>query len=983
MKILKTQTLRGPNYWSIRHDKLIVGRLDLEDLRDRPSNTIPGFYDGLMTSLPSLIDHYCSPGVRGGFLQRVEKGTMMGHIVEHVALELQTLAGMEVGFGRTRETAEPGIYQVVFAYENEKAGRYALRAAVRLCESIIEEGRYPEFELEKDLADLKELKAGASLGPSTEALVREAESRGIPWMELGVRHLIQFGYGKWQKRMQASLTGQSGILGVELACDKEGTKQMLDSAGIPVPKGTVVYSLSELENSLDWLGGYPIVIKPLDGNHGRGITLDVQNWDQAESAYDRARAVSNGVIVEHYYRGRDHRVLVVNHKVVAVAERIPAHVVGNGRDTIEELVEAVNREPERGEGHDNVLTQITLDKTTDKLLDAQGFDLDTVLRKGEICYLRETANLSTGGVAIDRTDEIHPDNAWIAERASRVIGLDVAGIDIVTDDISRPLKEVDGVIVEVNAAPGLRMHVSPSKGVPRNVAGPIIDMLFPPGSPTRIPIVSITGTNGKTTTTRLTAHIFRQMYNTVGFTTTDGIYLGDRLVEKGDTTGPTSARTILEDPTVDMAVLETARGGLLRSGLAFKQCDIGVVLNVAADHLGIGDINTIDELAKLKAVIAEATKPDGHVVLNADDWRVAEMADRVDAKVVYFSMDPKNELVRSHVKRGGTAAVYEEGYLSILQRDWLLRIEKAEQVPLTMGGRAPFMIANALAASAAAFVHGIKIEDIRMALRTFKASSQQVPGRMNLFNLGHCHVLVDYAHNPAGYEAVGSFVKNWEGPTLGVIGAPGDRRDQDLLTLGEISADLFDRVVIKEDSDRRGRKPGEVADLIVEGVEAGIATRLAAASELANASKPASDDAANLSAPSEAARSDRGKSVGKGFGKAAGKHPSGDCNQPVAKSESQPLAAEPFYSITLDETKAIEWALNNAPENGLVVVLPESVSLAIELIKARNPIPDGFDSIEAMAAPAPKGMAYPSSPVSGSADLVMNGVGAVRVKNAN
>ena len=962
MKILKTQTLRGPNYWSIRYEKLIVARLDLEDLRDRPSDTLPGFYNGLVTSLPSLIEHYCSPGVRGGFLQRLERGTMMGHIVEHVALELQTLAGMEVGFGRTRETATSGIYQVVFAYENEKAGRYALRAAVRLCESIIQDGHYPDSELKEDLADLRELKADASLGPSTEALVREAESRNIPWMELGVRHLIQFGYGKWQKRMQASLTGQSSILGVELACDKEGTKQILDNAGIPVPKGTVIYSLSELEDSLDWLGGYPIVIKPLDGNHGRGITLDIKNWDQAETAYDRARAVSDGVIVEHYYTGRDHRVLVVNHKVVAVAERTPAHVVGNGADTIEQLVELVNRDPARGQGHDNVLTQITLDKTTDKLLDAQGFSLDTVLKKDEVCYLRETANLSTGGIAIDRTDEIHPDNVWIAERASRLIGLDVAGIDIVTDDISQPLKAVDGVIVEVNAAPGLRMHVSPSKGVARNVAGPIIDMLFPPDAPSRIPIVAITGTNGKTTTTRLTAHIFRQMYETVGFTTTDGIYLGDRLVEKGDTTGPVSARTILEDPTVDMAVLETARGGMLRSGLAFKRCDVGVVLNVAADHLGIGDIDTIDQLAKLKAVVAEAAKSDGHVILNADDERVVKMAERVEAEVVYFSMDAKNELVRSHVKKGGVAAVYEEGYLSILQRDWLLRIEKAEQVPLTMGGRAPFMIANALAASAAAFVQGIKIEDIRTALRTFEASSQQVPGRMNLFNMGHCHALVDYAHNPAGYRAVGSFVKNWDGPTLGVIGAPGDRRDQDILELGQIAADVFDQVVIKEDSDLRGREPGEVADLVVHGIQAGQAMLATKAAE--QVEKP-----------------DAKPTAGKGFGTSNGGKKSGAGKGNTTSDESLEIespSAKPFHSIILDETEAIEWALSHAPEKGLVVILPESVSLAIELIKARNPLPDGSDLFKVEDAPEPKGMAYPSSPVSGSTDLVMNGASAVR-----
>ncbi|MEL6471267.1 MAG: cyanophycin synthetase [Cyanobacteria bacterium J06623_4] len=889
MKILKTQTLRGPNYWSIRYGKLIVVRLDLEDLAERPSDTIPGFYDGLVTTLPSLIDHFCSPGVRGGFLQRLQEGTMMGHILEHIALELQTLAGMSVGFGRTRETATPGIYQVVFSYENEAAGRYAARAALRICESIIENGSYPNNELQQDLEDLRELRYAASLGPSTEALVRAAEARQIPWMALEVRNLIQFGYGIHQKRIQASLTNHSNILSVELACDKEGTKRILDNAGIPVPKGSVVYSLRELEDTLDYLGGYPIVVKPLNGNHGRGITLNIQSWEQAEAAYDRAKAVSDGVIVEHHYQGRDHRILVVNHKVVAVAERVPAHVVGNGKNTIAELIDKVNSDPRRGDGHDNILTKINLDRTTDKLLESQNLTLDTVLDTDEICYLRETANLSTGGIAIDRTDEIHPETAWIAERASRVIGLDVAGIDVVTTDISKTLGAADGVIVEVNAAPGLRMHVSPSVGVARNVGAPIIDMLFPPGKPTRIPIVAITGTNGKTTTTRLTAHIFRQAYNTVGFTTTDGIYIGNHLVEKGDTTGPQSARMILEDPTVDMAVLETARGGLLRSGMAFERCDVGIVLNVAADHLGIGDIDTIDELAKLKAVVAEAVKDDGYAILNADDERVAAMADRVTAQVAYFSMDRKNPLVRSHLKKGGIAAVYEEGHISILQEDWLHRVTQASRVPLTMGGRAPFMIANALAASLAAFVQGLKIEQIRAALHSFQPSASQIPGRMNLFNLGSYHVLVDYAHNPAGYKAMGSFVANWTGPTVGVIGAPGDRRDEDFVALGKLAADIFDEVVIKEDDDTRGRDRGEVADFIVQGLT--------------------------------------------------------QANQ----NRDEPLS----HRIELDETTAIQEALDHAPDNGLVVILPESVSRAISIVSGRGPVSEGFATVAAAAEEEP------------------------------
>lgn len=870
MKILQTRTLRGPNYWSIRRPKLIVVRLDLEDLANRPSNTLPGFYDGLVQVLPSLDEHYCSPGCRGGFLSRVQDGTMMGHIVEHVALELQVLAGMTVGFGRTRETATPGIYQVVVEYQNEAAGRYATRAAVRLCQSIIETGTYPDRELQTDLRDLRELRAEASLGATTEALIEEAIARGIPWMELENCDLFQLGYGKYQKRVQAALTSSSNVLGVELACDKERTKTVLEAMGAPVPAGKLIYAFDELEAAIDRVGGYPIVIKPLDGNHGRGITIDIRAWEQAEAAYDRAKAVSRGVIVERFYAGRDHRILVVNHQVVAVAERVPANVVGDSSRTIAELVERENQDPRRGNGHDNVLTQIQLDADTDKVLSRQGFTVETVLPLGQTAYLRATANLSTGGTAIDRTDDIHPETVWLAERVSRIIDLDIAGIDVMTTDITKPLREADGVILEVNAAPGLRMHLAPSEGLARNVAAPILQMLFPPGTPTRIPVVAVTGTNGKTTTTRLITHIARQVYDAVGFTTTDGIYIGDHLLEKGDTTGPQSAQLILQDPTVEIAVLETARGGILRSGLAFPHCDVGVVLNVAADHLGLGDINTIDQMAQVKGVIAEAVHPDGYAVLNADDERVTAMATKVAGKIAYFSMDPQNPLIREHVQQGGIASVYDDGDIVILQQDRVHRVEAVEKVPLTLGGRAPFMIANAMAASLAAFVQGITVEQIRAALKSFEASPQQTPGRMNLFNLGHYHVLVDYAHNPAGYEAVGSFVKNWTGPTIGVVGGPGDRRDEDLVGLGRLSATFFDHIVVKEDDDGRGRPAGNAAELIVQG---------------------------------------------------------------IAQAESSV-----YHSVELNETAAITWALDHAPNDALVVIFPEDVSRAIAMIMERNPV---------------------------------------------
>ncbi|QSJ17259.1 cyanophycin synthetase [Nostoc sp. UHCC 0702] len=869
MRILKIQTLRGPNYWSIRRHKLIVMRLDLENLAETPSNEIPGFYEGLVEALPSLEGHYCSPGCRGGFLMRVREGTMMGHVVEHVALELQELAGMHVGFGRTRETATPGVFQVVIEYLNEEAGRYAGRAAVRLCQSIVDRGRYPKAELEQDIQDLKDFWRDSSLGPSTEAIVKEAEKRGIPWMQLTARFLIQLGYGINQKRMQATMTDKTGILGVELACDKEATKRILAAVGVPVPRGTVINFLDDLEEAIEYVGGYPIVIKPLDGNHGRGITIDIRTWEEAEAAYEAARQVSRSIIIERYYVGRDHRVLVVDGKVVAVAERVPAHVVGNGRSTIAELIEETNLDPNRGEGHDNVLTKIELDRTSYQLLERQGFTLNSVPPKGTICYLRATANLSTGGIAVDRTDEIHPENVWLAQRVVKTIGLDIAGLDIVTSDISRPLREVEGVIVEVNAAPGFRMHVAPSVGIPRNVAGAVMDMLFPNEQSSSIPILSVTGTNGKTTTTRLLAHIYKQTGKVVGYTTTDGTYIGEYLVEVGDNTGPQSAHLILQDPTVEVAVLETARGGILRSGLGFETANVGVVLNVAADHLGIGDIDTIEQLANLKSVVAEAVTPDGYAVLNADDRRVAAMAEKTKANIAYFTMNPDSELVRKHIQKGGVAAVYENGYLSIVKGDWTHRIERAENIPLTMGGRAPFMIANALAASLAAFVQNVTIEQIRAGLKTFRASVSQTPGRMNLFNLGNYHALVDYAHNPASYEAVGAFVRNWNtGQKIGVIGGPGDRRDEDFVTLGKLAAEIFDYIIVKEDDDTRGRPRGSASDLITKGI-----TQV----------KP-------------------------------------DCR---------------FESI-LDETQAINKALDMAPVNGLVVILPESVTRAIKLIKLRG-----------------------------------------------
>jgi cyanophycin synthetase len=809
MKILKIQTLRGPNYWSIQRHQLVVVRLDLEDFQVQRAS----FYQNLCKILPSLTGK--------DIAQRpdISNSDFLAEIVKEIAIALQGYVGMKVDFGAIRQTVEKNVYQVVFEYQTEGAGRYAARAAVRICTSILETGTYATTELQEDLKDLRDIRLDGQLGPSTESIVAEAKAQNIPWLELGSRAMIQLGYGVHQSRIQATLSNKTGILAVELACDKEGTKGILRASGVPVPRGTTIRSPKYLEDAIAEVGGFPIVIKPLNGNHGRGITIDIRSIKESMDAFDMAQEVSEEVIIERFHTGRDHRILVIDGKFVAVAERVPANVTGDGVSTISQLIEITNQDPRRGDGHDNVLTRIEIDRTSMDILARQGFTLESVPPKGQICYLKATANLSTGGVSVDRTDEIHPENIWLAERVARIIGLDIAGIDMVTEDISLPVREVDGAIVEVNAAPGFRMHTAPSIGTPRNVAAPVINMLFPPGTPTRVPIVAITGTNGKTTTTRLIAHIFKQTGKRVGYTTTDGIYIGECLVEKGDTTGPYSAQVILRDPTVEVAVLETARGGILRSGLGFDGSDVGVVMNVAADHLGIGDIDTIEDLARLKSVVVKTTLTSGYAVLNADDPLVVAMAKEVDAKVAYFSMDPDSPLIKSHIEQGGLAAVYEEGYLTILKSDWKLRIEEAVNVPLTLGGRAAFNIQNSLAASLAAFCQDVQIEEIRQGLSTFVASTEQTPGRMNLFDLGKYHALVDYAHNPAGFKAIADFIQKWEGEAIGVIGAPGDRRDEDIIELGQLAANMFGHIFIKEDKDLRGRAPRVVADLLRQGVQ--------------------------------------------------------------------------------------------------------------------------------------------------------------------
>ncbi|CAN5865055.1 cyanophycin synthetase [soil metagenome] len=821
MEILEIRTLRGANYWSGYWKRLIIMRLDIGDYEQKPSNKLENFYERMNAVMPTLVTHGCSYGEEGGFLRRVREGTWGGHIIEHFALELQTLAGMDVGYGRTRETSEAGIYNIVFAYFEEECGRYAARASVRLFLDLADGRPLEEIqkELEREIQELREIRENVRFGPSTGSIVEEAESRGIPFIRLNERSLVQLGYGVNQQRIQATTTNKTNMIACDIAGDKSATKKILGEMGVPVPKGYHIREEEDLAKTVEAIG-FPLVIKPLDGNHGKGATIGIETLEEAFIAYHKAKEYSRYIMVEKLLVGKDFRALVVNNRLIAVAERTPAHVIGNGKNTIKELVDEINSDKRRGYGHENVLTQIDIDQQSERLIAARGYTLETVLPEGEILHLKTTANISTGGTAIDRTDEVHPENAFMFERIAKIVGLDVAGVDIIADNVSEPLRESGGGIIEVNAAPGFRMHLAPSDGIGRNVAEHVVDMLFPPGKEFRIPIIAITGTNGKTTTTRLVANILKGSGQTVGFTTTDGTYIQNVQILEGDNTGPVSAQLVLKDPSVQVAVLETARGGIIRSGLGYDHSDIAVVTNIAADHLGLKDINTLEDLARVKSVVPRSVSKRGYAVLNAEDEHVFRMRKLVDGKIVLFSMNEDNENIQRNARRGGISCIYENGFITILKGKWKVRVEKAINIPLTYGGRAEFMIQNVLAATLTCFVHGISLEDIRVGLTTFNASVAQTPGRLNFVEMDNFTVLMDFAHNPAGLKGLGDFIHKLSyTKRTGVLTGVGDRRDEDLREMGKLSADIFDKLIIREGNYLRGRSAEEVFRLLEEGVK--------------------------------------------------------------------------------------------------------------------------------------------------------------------
>jgi cyanophycin synthetase len=829
LTIAGLRALRGPNYWRLA--PVIACDVRLGRLEHVTSADVPGFTDRLLALLPTLHEHPCTREAPGGFVERLEEGTHIPHILEHVALELQALVGIDVSFGRVVPSGDEGVWWVIVAYEEEDVGLQAMRDAVVVVRACLG-GTTDALDVQAMLDSLHALYEDVRLGPSTSAVVEEARRRDIPVRRLNSGSLVQLGLGKNLRRIQATMTDYTSAIAVEIAQDKDDTKRVLENIGLPVPRGGVARTAEGAVSLAEQLG-YPVILKPLDASHGRGISPRCDDAEAVRRFWPAAHETSGRVVVETYAEGRDHRVLVVNRKVVACAERVPAHVVGDGTRTVRELVEIANRDPRRGRGHNKTLTFLPADGTTADFLARSGRTLDTVPAAGERVFLRATANLSTGGTSIDRTDEMHPDNVTACEMAAGVVGLDVAGIDVLTGDISVPFRANGAVIIEVNASPGIRMHTHPSEGKPRSVGAPIVDMLYPPGTESTIPVIAVTGTNGKTTTVRLIAHLFRHTGKVVGFTTTDGVYLQNRLVMEGDMTGPFSANIILSNPAVDVAVLETARGGLLRAGLGFDECDVGVVLNVSEDHLGLRGINTLEQLADVKSVVAAVVKREGHAVLNADDPLVYAMRERTPADVVLFSVEPAgaSPRVEDHLSRGGIVARIEpdggpagggEAETFVLRRGRLrIPIATLGEVPLMVGGAARFQRGNVLAAIATAYVQGMRYDDIRAGLVSFFPSPALTPGRLNLLRLGRTRVLVDYAHNAAAVTGLMDFVERVEARRrVGVVTVPGDRRDEDIRAVGRLAARL-DRVIVKEDDDRRGRARGEIADLVIAGLEEG------------------------------------------------------------------------------------------------------------------------------------------------------------------
>ena len=827
MKIEHLKTLSGPNVYS--HHPALVARIDLEDLAERESREFPDFNQNLLALIPELSEHECGLGRPGGFVQRLNEGTFFGHIIEHITIELSHLVKCDVAVnhGKTRVVKEPNLYNVVVEYKSENGMKFLLETAIEIVEKILAGEPLEEIKKfkEEGLEEARRIIAECEFGPSTRAIIEAAKARNIPVSRIGCESLVQLGYGKNRRFIQAALTNQTSSIAVDIAGDKELTKQLLRQAEIPVPDGLLVKNENEAVRAWKDIGS-PAVVKPLDGRQGKGVSVNLLTEEEIRTAFRAAKEYSRHVIVEEQFTGTNYRVLVINGKMIAASERLAPFIVGDGKSTVAELVERENQNPLRGDCHEKPLTKIKLDEIALAHLKKQGHALDFVPAENEIVTLRECCNLSTGGTARDVTAEVHPTVKNLCERAARLVGLDICGIDLVLRDIRQPVSEGAGGIIELNAAPGLRMHTHPSEGASRNVGDAIIEMLYPNDAPARIPIISITGTNGKTTVTRMIAHAFAEAGKCVGMTTTDGIWINGECVTRGDTTGPKSARVVLSDPTVEVAVLETARGGIVRSGLGYDWSDVSIITNIQPDHFGQDGIENVDDILYIKSLVAERVREGGTLILNADDELLARLENeprikKIPKNIVYFSLKPNHITLKRHILAGGTAYTLRSGWLVEATCAGETPIVHISDISVAFGGLAEFNVANALAAVAACRAQDLEIKQIAHALKSFRAAEHNA-GRANLFEVDGAYVFLDYGHNPQAFKSICKMAANWhddERRITGIIGVPGDRANSLITEAGRIAARSFHRLVIREDADSRGREPGETAQILYQAVK--------------------------------------------------------------------------------------------------------------------------------------------------------------------
>lgn len=820
MNILESRALRGPNYF---HRKpVILLKVDIEDLEQKPTDLVSGFKDNLEEMIPTMIEHTCSPGVRGGFFERIERGTWAGHVAEHIALELQNLIGHNITYGKTLTLKEKGNYLIAYRYLNEAVGLRAGEMAIELTNNLFN-GK--TTLIEPYLEELNNIKYETQLGPSTRSIVVEAEKRGIPHLRLNEHSYVQLGTGIFQRRIEATIMDSTSSLAVEIAGNKDRTKNILRESNIPVAEGVIVSKEEDLHKLAVKLK-FPLVVKPISGNHGRGVTTNIKTYESLILAFNKAREISNTVVVEEHLEGNDYRLLVIDGKLQAAALREPAFVIGDGVKSIRDLIEDENLNPNRGDGHNKNLSKITFDSDIEFTLSEKALKLESIPNRGEKVYVKTTANISSGGTAIDITDIVHPYNRVMAERIANIIGLDVMGIDIIAKDIGAPISKGNGGVIEVNAGPGFRMHLAPTSGKPRNVAKAVVDMLFPEGVESQIPICAITGTNGKTTTSRLVAHIVSLTGKTVGMTSTDDVIIDNFPILKGDYSGPSGAQAVMKDKRSEVAVLEVARGGILRRGLGFRECDVGVLLNVSSDHLGLDGIDTLDELTRVKSTVTSAVKKNGFSIFNADNKQCLMHTHKTSGNIVYFSKNNDSPLLRQKLKKNNFNVTLIGNNVVIQRVSGNIEVVNILDVPMTFQGSAEFNIENVLAAVAACYALGTSIENIRSGLLSFNMSISQSPGRMNLFKVGDFHVIIDYGHNVGAYRSTGEFIMNFtSGRKLRLACGVGNRRTEDILEMGRVGAKYSDYYVIS-DATPKTRKPGETAEILKQGlVEGGFDER--------------------------------------------------------------------------------------------------------------------------------------------------------------